>query len=344
MIPATARAAQPSDWRRQWRESITDPVQLLRELGLDPLSERLAVAGAAAFPLRVPRAFVGRMRRGDPHDPLLRQVLPLDDEDRPVAGFGLDAVGDLESRQGEGILHKYAGRALLIATGSCAVNCRYCFRRHFPYAGETAARERWREALAWLADHPDVDEVILSGGDPWSLATQRLAEFTAGLRALPHVRRLRIHTRVPIVLPARVDGELQAWLRDAPVPVAVVVHANHPAEIDDEVVASMDRLRGTGAMLLNQSVLLRGVNDDETVLADLSARLFEAGVLPYYLHLLDRVAGTAHFEVPEATAVSLVGRLRERLPGYLVPRLVREIHGERAKTPVPDTGESPDDR
>ncbi len=334
MIPATASTAQPSDWRRQWRESITDPVELLRELGLGQLAERLARAGSAAFPLRVPRAFVARMRRGDPDDPLLRQVLPLDDEDRHVPGFDLDAVGDLASRDAPGLLHKYAGRALLIATGSCAVHCRYCFRRHFPYATETAARDRWREALDWLASRADIDEVILSGGDPLSLATHRLAELTAGLRGLPQVRRLRIHTRLPIVLPARVDRELLAWLNEIRMPVAIVVHANHPAEIDAEVVAALARLRDAGATLLNQSVLLRGVNDDDAVLVELSERLYAAGVLPYYLHLLDRVAGVAHFEVADDSAGALHGRLRERLPGYLVPRLVREIAGQPAKTPV----------
>ena len=274
------------------------------------------------------------MRHGDPDDPLLRQVLPLDDEDRPVPGFGLDAVGDLAARGGAGVLHKYEGRALLVATGSCAVHCRYCFRRHFPYGEETAAAGQWRESLDYLAADPSITEVLLSGGDPLSLSTAKLAEFTDGLARLPHVRRLRLHTRLPVVLPERVDAELLAWLSRLPQKVVVVIHANHANEIDAPVAAAVAALRGTGALVLNQAVLLRGVNDSVAALADLSERLFEAGVLPYYLHLLDRVAGSAHFEVPADEARQLHEALSAGLPGYLVPRLVREVAGAPAKLPV----------
>lgn len=334
MIPASIGAAQPEGWQGEWRSALTDPAALLAALGLESLASRVIRPDRDAFPMRVPRPFVARMRHGDPHDPLLRQVLPLDDELRPMPGFVDDAVGDLAARDAPGVIRKYHGRALLVATGSCAVNCRYCFRRHFPYAEETAAAGRWREALDWVRAHPDVDEVILSGGDPLSLSTARLAELTDGLAAIPHVRRLRIHTRLPIVLPARVDAALAEWLQGLPWPVVVVIHANHANEFDDAVDASLARLRAAGAMLLNQSVLLAGVNDGIDALASLSERMFAAGVLPYYLHVLDPVRGAAHFDVPDDEARRLVATLRSRLPGYLVPRLVREIPGADAKTPL----------
>ncbi|HRF84629.1 MAG TPA: EF-P beta-lysylation protein EpmB, partial [Pseudoxanthomonas sp.] len=289
---------------------------------------------AAQFPLRVPAGFVARMRPGDLADPLLRQVLPVDDEQRIVPGFGLDAVGDGAAKKADGVIHKYRGRALLVATGSCAVNCRYCFRRHFPYAEETAARDGWSAAVAAIAADPSIEEVILSGGDPLSLATPKLAELTAQLARVPHIKRLRIHSRLPIVLPERVDAALLQWLSALPWPRAFVVHANHANEFDASVDAAMAALRGTGAQLLNQAVLLRGVNDSVEALAALCERSFAAGVLPYYLHQLDRVAGTAHFEVPDEQARGLHAALAARLSGYLVPKLVREIPGDTGKRPV----------
>ena len=334
MIPASIGTAQPEGWQAEWRAALTDPAELLAALGLEALAGRVINPARDAFPMRVPRPFVARMRRGDPRDPLLRQVLPLDDELRPMPGYIDDAVGDLAARDAPGVIHKYDGRALLVATGSCAVNCRYCFRRHFPYAEETAAAGRWRDAIDWLRTHPDVDEVILSGGDPLSLSTARLAELTDGLATIPHVRRLRLHTRLPIVLPSRVDAALAGWLGGLPWPVVVVIHANHANELDDGVDAALARLRDAGATLLNQSVLLAGVNDDVDALESLSERLFSAGVLPYYLHVLDPVRGAAHFDVPDDVARRLVAALRARLPGYLVPRLVREIPGADAKTPL----------
>src|SRR5690606_33301011 len=322
-----------------WREAVRDPRELLSMLGLEALAAGLPDAAAMPapngnFPLRVPRGFVARMRHGDPADPLLRQVLPVLDEDRIVPGFGLDAVGDEAARRGGGVIHKYDGRALLVATGSCAVHCRYCFRRHYPYADDTAASAGWRDAVEVVAGDPSIHEVILSGGDPLSLADHKLAELTDALRAIPHIRRLRIHTRLPVVLPERVDAGLLAWLRDLPWPLVVVVHANHANEFDAGVDAAMRGLRETGATLLNQAVLLRGVNDSVGALADLCERGFAAGVLPYYLRQLDRVAGAAHFEVPDAEALALHAALAARLPGYLVPRLVREIAGQPGKTPL----------
>ncbi len=336
MIPATPRPAQPSDWRREYRDAITRPHELLALLGLAHLAERVP-ADAAGFPLRVPRAFAARMRHGDPDDPLLRQVLPLDDETRCVPGFGIDAVGDLAAREARGLLHKYEGRALLIATGSCAVNCRYCFRRHFPYGEETAAANGWRDAIAHLLGNSDIHEVLLSGGDPLALSTTKLAELTDALRAAPALRRLRIHSRLPVVLPARVDEPLLDWLAALPWPVVMVIHANHAQELDGAVAEACAALAGRSVRLYNQSVLLRGVNDSVDTLAELSERLFEIGVQPYYLHQLDRVAGTAHFEVAQDRAIALHDDLRVRLPGYLLPRLVREVQGAPAKLPLPGT-------
>ncbi len=341
MIAATPIDAHAPDWRREWREAVTDPRELLRLLGLSALADRISLPPREGFTLRVPRSFVARMRRGDAADPLLRQVLPLIDEELPVAGYDLDAVGDLDSRAQAGVLHKYQGRALLITTGSCAVHCRYCFRRHFPYAEETAARDRWKTAVAHLRSDSSISEVLLSGGDPLSLATHRLKELTDALAHIPHIRRLRVHTRLPIVLPSRVDTELCDWISSLPWPVAIVVHTNHANEIDASVRIALRQLRDTGATLLNQSVLLRDVNDSVDALAELSETLFESAVLPYYLHLLDRVQGTAHFDVPEQTAAAIERSLRMRLPGYLMPRWVREIAGEPFKTPIAESSRQP---
>ncbi|MBS0219036.1 MAG: EF-P beta-lysylation protein EpmB [Proteobacteria bacterium] len=335
MIPARpiARQAAPR-WQQLWREAVRDPAELFGLLGLQALSDRLSPAATAQFPLRVPRGFVARMRHGDADDPLLRQVLPLDDEDRLVPGFELDAVGDGAALAGAGVIRKYRGRALLVATGSCAINCRYCFRRHFPYADETAARGQWSEAVAILANDDAIDEVILSGGDPLSLADAKLAELTDALAAIPHIRRLRIHSRLPVVLPERVDAGLASWLQGLPWPVTVVIHANHANEFNEEVDAALARLRDAGCLLLNQAVLLRGVNDSVDALADLCERGHRAGVLPYYLHQLDRVRGAAHFEVPDDRARVLHRDLAARLSGYLVPRLVREVAGDPGKRPL----------
>lgn len=330
MIAASAAEPQPR-WQSLWREAITDAGALLEQLGLTHLARQLP-ADDAGFPLRVPRGFAARMRKGDPRDPLLLQVLPQLLERAARPGDLLDPVGDVAARAATGVIHKYRGRALLIASGACAVHCRYCFRRHFPYADETAAAGRWQGALDWLRAHPEIDELILSGGDPLSLSTAKLTELTDALRALPQLRRLRIHTRLPVVLPERVDGELCRWLAALPWPVALVLHANHANELDAAVAAACARLRAAGAHLLNQSVLLRHVNDDAAILAALSARLFAVGVLPYYLHQLDRVRGAGHFAVDDARALALAAELRARLPGYLLPRLVREEPGAPSKT------------
>ena len=331
--PHVRLSSPAADWRELWRDAITDAAELLHAVDLGELAARLP-PNDAGFAMRVPRGFVSRMRRHDPTDPLLLQVLPQLAELDQAPGFVIDAVGDLDARAAHGVLHKYQGRALLIASGSCAINCRYCFRRHFPYAEEMAAAGQWRQALQHLQQDHSINELILSGGDPLSLATNKLEELSRGLAELPHVTRLRIHTRLPVVLPERIDDAFQHWLAALPLQKVVVLHANHANELDATVDAACMRLRATGATLLNQSVLLRGINDDAAVLANLSERLFAAGVLPYYLHQLDRVQGVAHFEVGDATALALVEALRTRLPGYLVPRLVREVAGEPSKRPL----------
>jgi len=332
-LSATPLAA-PVRWQQRWREAIRDPRELLRQLGLDPAELGVSDEAAGQFAVRVPQGFAARMRHGDRHDPLLRQVLPITDELKVVPGFSLDAVGDGAAKKATGVIQKYRGRALLVTTGSCAINCRYCFRRHFDYDTENAAREGWRDAVDAIAQDPDIDEVILSGGDPLSLATHKLVELTQALKQIPHLRRLRIHSRLPVVLPERVDDALVQWIGSLPWPVAFVIHANHANEFDASVDAAMARLREAGATLLNQAVLLRGVNDSIEALQALSERSFAAGVLPYYLYQVDRVEGVAHFEVADDTAKDLHAQLTARLSGYLVPKLVREISGDSSKRPV----------
>jgi EF-P beta-lysylation protein EpmB len=335
MPSLTAQTVQAAPaWQRLLASAITDPAELLALLELP--SELLPAARRAArdFPLRVPRGFAARMRKGDPRDPLLLQVLPLGEELREAPGFGADPLAEAGAMPVPGVLHKYQGRALLVTGGACAVHCRYCFRRHFPYGDAAPGRGAFREALAYLAGDASLSEVILSGGDPLVLRDEQLAPLAARLAAIGHLRRLRVHSRLPVVLPERVDAGLLGWLGRGRLEAVLVIHANHPAEIDGAVLAALNRLRAAGVTVLNQAVLLRGVNDRADVLAALSGTLFGAGVLPYYLHALDRVRGAAHFEVAEADARALLDELRRRLPGYLVPRLVREVPGAPYKLPL----------
>ena len=324
------------EWRQHLAAAVRDLGELLELLELD--AEVLGVdatsPAARRFPLRVPRGFVSRMSKGDPNDPLLSQVLPVAVEDDEVSGFSDNPVGELGLVNGDGVLSKYRGRSLVVATGSCAIHCRYCFRRHFPYQEERSGDRRGLRTFEMIADDDSIEEVILSGGDPLILPDDRLAELAERLTEIPHVRRLRIHTRMPVVLPERVDEALVEWIAACRVPVVVVIHANHPNEIDGSVGRALGALGDAGATLLNQAVLLRGVNDSGGTLADLSTKLFDFGVLPYYLHLLDRVAGAAHFEVDECRAKEIMESLRASLPGYLVPRLVREVGGAPSKVAV----------
>src|ERR1700722_2698701 len=323
--------SQTPRWQKELSEAISSPEELIAALGLDHGLLPAARKAVASFRLRVPRSYVARMRAGDPADPLLRQVLPIERELDLVPDFVADPLGEHAALRAPGLLQKYRGRALMITTSACAVHCRYCFRREFPYSEQTSESPRWRAALSEIGRDGSLEEVILSGGDPLSLSDARLKSLTDALATIPHVRRLRVHTRQPVVLPSRVDDGLVSWLRSVSLPTVFVLHANHPNEIDADVRAACEKLRASGVTLLNQSVLLRGVNDDVEVLAELSRRLFDTGVLPYYLHVLDRVRGAAHFEVPEEEARVIAGDLASRLPGYLVPRLVREIYGAPAK-------------
>ena len=333
MIPRASAQAQTPEWQKAWAQAVRDPHQLLLRLRLDPSLLEGMERGHGLFRVRVPESYLARIRPGDPRDPLLLQVLPQAAEALERPAFVRDPVGDANAMAAPGLLHKYRGRVLLITTGACAIHCRYCFRREFPYGDFSALRD-WQPALDYIRDHHDVSEVILSGGDPLALPDSRLAELLHLLERIPHLRRLRIHTRLPVVLPERVDDGLLSWLGKGRLQQVLVLHANHPRELDPPAGPALGRLRASGVALLNQSVLLAGVNDDLDTLCDLQEKCFAAGVLPYYLHLLDRVRGAAHFEVDEVGARQLHAGLRSRLPGYLVPRLVREVPGARGKVPI----------
>jgi len=318
-------------WQRELADAVRDPDELCRLLSLDPALAVAARQAAGDFPLLVPRGFVARMKPGDPFDPLLLQVLPQPAEREHVAGFSADPLEERQALASPGLVQKYAGRALLLATGGCAVNCRYCFRREFPYAESGATKAGVEVAIESIAVDSTIHEVILSGGDPLLLDDGRLAMLVAKLEAIPHVRRLRIHSRLPIVLPSRVTDALTATLASTRLACVMVVHANHPAELDATVATAVSRLADARVILLNQAVLLANVNDSLAVLQQLSERLIDLKIVPYYLHMLDRVQGTAAFEVEEQAALALHNRLRAVLPGYAVPRLAREVPGEPAK-------------
>ncbi|SEL91093.1 EF-P beta-lysylation protein EpmB [Halomonas daqiaonensis] len=321
-------------WQTQLARAIRDPRELCRRLGLDEAWLPGAEVGHALFEVRVPEAYLARMRLGDPSDPLLKQVLPLAEEAVPMAGYVADPLAEAEHAPAPGLIHKYAGRVLLITSPACAVNCRYCFRRHFPYEENAPSRAQWDTTLDYLRADASLHEAILSGGDPLAASDRQLAWLVERLEAVPHLKRLRIHTRLPVVIPDRIDDALLGWLATTRLQTVMVLHINHANEIDEAVIAACQRLSAAGVTLLNQSVLLQGVNDSVESLAALSERLFEAGILPYYLHVLDPVAGAAHFDVSDDQARELVAGLREVLPGFLMPRLVREIPGETSKTPL----------
>jgi EF-P beta-lysylation protein EpmB len=318
-------------WQTSLSNLVTDPKELLSLLKLDPVLLEAANAASRAFPLKVPRGYVARMRVGDLHDPLLKQVLPLGAELEVMNGYETDPLKETESNPVPGLLHKYHGRVLVTLTSACAVHCRYCFRRHFPYAENNPGTAGWEKIMVYLREHPEVNEVILSGGDPLAVSDKLLALFTEKLSEIKHIKRLRIHSRLPVVLPERVTDELIAWLQQMPFDVALVIHANHAQEIDDDVKWALKKLRDAEVMLLNQTVLLRGINDDVSILMELSERLFAVGVLPYYLHVLDKVQGAQHFDLPLDLARELHAKLTSQLSGYLVPRLVVELPGRTSK-------------
>lgn len=332
MTPEILPLLPRDDWQEQMRNVVSTAGKLLAMLGLQPEDVGYSADACTDFPLRVPLAFVRRMRPGDPRDPLLLQVLPLSQELTQTSGFGPDPLGEIgAANPARGIIHKYHGRVLLIVSGGCAINCRYCFRRHFPYGQNQNSRREWHEALDYIREDTSLSEVILSGGDPLLANDDYLDELVTQIAAIGHVRRLRIHTRLPVVMPDRVKPGLVEAITRQNLQTIAVIHSNHANEIDTRVDAALARLSAGGITLLNQSVLLAGVNDNVPALTALSERLFVAGVLPYYLHLLDRVQGAAHFDVPEARARELLAGITATLPGYLVPKLVREEAGAPSK-------------
>ena len=324
-------APRYADWQAALGDAVRDPAELCRLLRLDSSLAAAAERAAGSFPLLVPRTYLSRIRPGDPEDPLLVQVLPRAAELAEVPGYRTDPLGEAGATGCGGLLWKYSGRSLMVTTLRCAVHCRFCFRRHFPYQASPRVPADWEPAIRRIATEESIHEVILSGGDPLALPDRQLSQLVGRLAEIPHLRRLRLHTRLPVMIPQRVTEELLGWIRGNRLATIVVVHVNHPAEIDQPVAAALGRLVDAGIPVLNQAVLLRGVNDQLEVLAELCQRLADLRVMPYYLHQLDPVAGSAHFEVPEATGVGLIQQLRVRLPGYAVPRYVRETPGEASK-------------
>lgn len=323
------------NWKTQLSDLITDPKELLDTLQLS--ADQLlsgAILASEKFKLRIPRAFVGKMNVGDPFDPLLLQVLPHHLELEDHEGFVTDPLGEEQANQLPGVLHKYQSRFLLTLTGACAVHCRYCFRRHFPYQENLPKNEDWIQIKQYLLDHPDINEVILSGGDPLTLTNKKLALWIERLESLPQLKMLRIHSRVPIVIPDRIDEEFISLLKNSRLHIILVVHSNHASEIDEYTARRLQRLTENRVIVLNQAVLLKGVNDSVEQLAALSYRLLDARVMPYYLHVLDKVKGAHHFDLPITSIDQIYTELLARLPGYLVPKLVREIAGEKNKTPL----------
>ncbi|ANH11763.1 TPA: EF-P beta-lysylation protein EpmB [Legionella pneumophila] len=316
-------------WQKILAQGFTSTTDLLDFLEL-PRSEGNLFA-EKQFPSRIPLGFAKRMQKGNPKDPLLLQVLAKEDELTEADDYVIDPLSESNTLI-KGMLHKYHGRVLLTLTGVCAVNCRYCFRRHFPYQANNPGRRGWKEVCAYIANDPSITEVILSGGDPLLAANLVLEELLQSLEEISHVHTLRIHTRIPIVLPERIDKGLLDLLTNTRFKKVIVVHCNHPQELDESVLRACSDLKKAACYLLNQSVLLAGVNDDAGILSRLSHALFDYGIMPYYLHLLDKVKGSAHFDMPLPRAQSIYHQLQSLVPGYLLPRLVREEPGRSSKT------------
>jgi EF-P beta-lysylation protein EpmB len=321
-------------WQESMKLAIRDPQELLKALGLKREDLPWSADGQLAFPLFAPLEFVSRMERGNPRDPLFLQVWPASEESHVLSDYVADPVGDLAVEKAPGLLHKYQGRVLMIASGACAIHCRYCFRRHYPYDSAPKSIQQWESSFEAIEQDASIREVILSGGDPLTLVDATLDRWLDRIESIPHVHRLRIHTRLPVVIPNRVTVALAERLSRSKLAVWVVLHINHANEIDEQVASAIERLQGAGATVLNQAVLLRGVNDNADTLTQLFERLINLQVGPYYLHQLDRVQGAAHWEVSENIGRELIAEVRKRLPGYAVPLYVREISGEAHKTPL----------
>lgn len=326
---------QEKNWQSQLNDLITDPFELLSELKLsvNDLKQDNLLA-QAQFKLRVPRQFVAKMQKGNPLDPLFLQVFPHHLEMQEIAGFSFDPLGEKDANALSGILHKYPSRILMTLTGACAIHCRYCFRRHFPYNENVPKEKDWPIIKDYIQQHPKINEIILSGGDPLSISNEKLARWVDHFSELEQVKTLRIHTRLPVVIPERIDNELLNIVKNTRLKTIFVTHSNHYCELDHNFDIAMQSLINHNVTIFNQSVLLKGINDDDQTLSQLSYRLFNARVLPYYLHVLDKVSGAAHFMVSDTDAKKIYQDLLKELPGYLVPKLVREIHGELHKTPL----------
>lgn len=321
------------NWQKELASGFTDPFSLLSYLDLDPSDFGSHAEARRLFPMRVPRFFASLMEKGNWQDPLLLQVLPSNQEFLTAPGFSLDPLEEHDTAN-PGLLHKYHSRVLLIVKGGCAVNCRYCFRRHFPYADNALSNDELESNIAYIAANQAIDEVILSGGDPLMAKDSKLAALAEKLAAIPHIKRLRIHTRLPVVMPARLDDAFFQWFAELPVQRVLVLHINHANEVSDELADKLTPLRQAGVTVLNQAVLLKGVNDSATAQAHLNETLFAAGIMPYYLHLLDKVQGAAHFDIDIEQAREIMAEVIKRLPGFMVPKLVTEIGGQPGKTPV----------
>lgn len=317
-------------WQQQLQQAIKTPQELLAYLDITENANFFCQNSHEQFMTKVPLSFAARMQKNNLDDPLLKQVLPITNEQESIQDYLLDPLQEKQFNHIPGMLHKYHGRILMTLTGTCAINCRYCFRRHFDYQNNNIGQRDWNKIFDYIKQHPDIKEVILSGGDPLMVPDSTLYKFTEQLSALNQIETLRIHTRLPIVLPARIDHDFVKWTQTQPFKLVIVVHSNHPNEINDEVAAAMQQLHG--ATLLNQSVLLKGINDAPMILSELSKKLFAINIMPYYLHQLDKVKGTHHFAVSDEQARNIVRDLQALLPGYLVPRLAREIPGEKNKT------------
>lgn len=322
-----------TSWQKELASVVTDPQELLDMLEISPVQYQKHFSARKLFPVRVPRPYLSRIKNGDINDPLLKQVMPHSDEFTLTEGFVADPL-DEHDTVAEGLLHKYKHRVLMIVKAGCAVNCRYCFRRHFPYQDNSPNKKRWQSALDYIAKHNEINEVIFSGGDPLMASDEHLAWLVKAIETIPHVKRLRIHTRLPIVIPNRITDSLVSTLINTRLKAAIVFHINHPQEIDPAVTQAVKKLRDNSIPLFNQSVLLKGVNDNADVLAELSETIFDIGIQPYYLHLLDKVQGAAHFDIEENEAINITNQLMTILPGFLMPKLVREIAGEPNKTPI----------
>jgi len=334
-MPAKNRQSiepETTHWKQELANLLTDPQELCELLKLNQQQSQQLHDSCLGFPLRVPRPYLARIELSNLNDPLLLQVLPSGDELTTVEGFLADPLQEQQFSPVPGLLHKYHGRVLLVLSGSCSIHCRYCFRRHFPYQDAQIGKTQWRNIIEYIRNDNTIEEVIFSGGDPLNSTDTLLARQCNELESITHLKRLRIHTRQPVMIPQRIDQSCIDWMKKTRFQVVMVVHSNHAQEIDHHVAAAFERLRSAGITVLNQSVLLRGINDDAKTLAQLNERLFESGVLPYYLHMLDPVQGAAHFALPRQRALEIKTELQAIVPGYLMPRFAVEEPHQQNKT------------